>query len=106
MKISSMKHRIKLQKSTYTQDDWGNQRETLVDMGEVWAHVTNLHGQEYFAAATIQNQREVKFIIRFMEGVDEKTTIDFRGVKYNIVFVDNIKYGNEWLEIRANIKKR
>ncbi len=106
MEISSMKHRITLQKSEYVIDDEGVEKEILVTIGEVWAFVTNLHGEEYIVAATMQSEKEVKFIIRYLEGVDEKTTITFNDLNYNIQFVDNIKYGNEWLEIRAKINKR
>lgn len=106
MKIGDLRHRISLYRSEYTSDDWGNQIEELVNVGEVWAFVTNLHGREYYAAASIQQQKEVRFVIRYLEGVTEKTTILFNGSKYDITFVDDLKYKGEWLEIRAKLKKR
>ncbi|WP_100064989.1 phage head closure protein [Miniphocaeibacter massiliensis] len=105
MNIGRLKHRIKLQKSEFTQDDWGNSEEELVEIGEVWAYVTNLHGEEYFAAAQLQLHKEVKFIIRYNPEVDEDTTITFRDKNYDITFVDNIKYGNEYMEIKGKQRK-
>lgn len=37
--------------------------------------------------------------------IDEKTNIWFDGRGYNIGFIDNVKYRNEYLEIKANYSK-
>jgi SPP1 family predicted phage head-tail adaptor len=51
----------------------------------VWAAVSNLHGREYFAAAAIQAEKTVKFIIRYLENLDTSMGILFQGRRYNII---------------------
>lgn len=72
---------------------------------KVFANVTNLKGQEYFVAGQSNKQDTVKFFVRFMPEINnevkEHFRILYRGKTYNIEFVDNIKYLNEELEIKA-----
>lgn len=103
MDIGELRHRIELFKVEVIRDDFGQEWTELVNIGTVWAKVSNLHGNEYLAAATIQLHKEVTFLIRYISNVDEKTTIKFRNRNYNIQFVDNIKYRNEFLLIRAKL---
>jgi SPP1 family predicted phage head-tail adaptor len=43
----------------------------------------------------------VKFTIRYLEGVDTTMRILFTGKQYNITAIDNIKYQNRYMEIKA-----
>ena len=79
----------------------GFETKDYKDLKTVWAKVTNLHGKEYFEAAAIQKEKTVKFIIRAIEGLDETMRILFQGKTYNITFIDNIKYENRYIEIKA-----
>lgn len=73
---------------------------------KVFANATNLHGAEYFAAGQTSAQGTIKFYIPYMPGISneikESYRILYRGKTYNIEFIDNIKYCNEELEIKAN----
>lgn len=79
----------------------GFEVEDWIDIKTVWAAVTNLHGKEYFEAAAVQAEKTVKFIIRFIDGIDENMRIMFKDKIYNITFIDNIKYRNKLIEIKA-----
>lgn len=74
----------------------------IVELGSTWAHVSNLHGDEYYTAYGYSLEKELKFIIRYRSDVTEKTTIKFNGKTYNITFIDNIRYRNRFMEIRAS----
>ncbi|MBU5455259.1 phage head closure protein [Caproiciproducens sp. MSJ-32] len=101
MKAEDLRHRIKLQKNTVQTDDNGFQTETWTDFKELWAAVTNLHGREYFAAAAVQAEKTVKFTIRYTDEIDTSMRILFKGKQYNITAIDNIKYANKFIEIKA-----
>jgi len=79
----------------------GFEVETWEDYKTVWAAASNLHGREYFAAAAVQAENTVKFIIRYLPNLDTSMRILFQGRQYNIIAIDNIKYQNRFMEIKA-----
>lgn len=101
MEIGDLRHRITLQKKATSINENGFEVETWEDVRNVWAKVTNLHGGEYFTAAAVQAENTVKFTIRYLEGVDTTMRILFKGKQYNITAIDNIKYQNRYMEIKA-----
>ncbi|WP_132252161.1 phage head closure protein [Natranaerovirga pectinivora] len=101
MKIGALKHRITFQTIESETNKNGFETEIYKDYKTLWAKVTNLHGKEYFEAAAIQKEKTVKFIIRATAGIDETMRIIFQGRAYNITFIDNIKYENKYMEIKA-----
>lgn len=101
MKAEELKHRITLQLFTTVVNENGFEVETWLDFKTLWAAVTNLHGREYFAAAAVKAENTIKFTIRYTEGIDESMQILFKGKQYNISSVDNIKYANKFIEIKA-----
>lgn len=101
MDIGNLKHRVTFQRFTTVVNDNGFEEEAWVDFKTVWAAITNLHGREYFEAAAVQAEKTVKFTIRFTKDIDESMRIMFQGKQYNIASIDNIKYANKFIEIKA-----
>lgn len=101
MKIGEFRHRISIKKPVVEVSENGFEVETYETYKTLWAKVTNLYGKEYFEAATFQKEKTVKFIIRAIKGIDENMKIEFNGKLYNITFIDNIKYENKYMEIKA-----
>ena len=101
VEIGDLRHRITFQKLTTSVNENGFELETWEDFKTVWAAVSNLHGREYFAAAAVQAENTVKFTIRYLTGLDTTMRIVFQGKQYNITAIDNIKYQNRYLEIKA-----
>ncbi|MGB9813526.1 MAG: phage head closure protein [Thermovenabulum sp.] len=101
MNIGDMRHRITLQKKMNIVDADGFTTQQWQDVATVWAAVENLHGREYWEAAAVQAENTVKFTIRYRPDVDQTMRILFKGKVYNILSVDNIKYRNEFIEIKA-----
>ena len=101
MEIGELRHRITFQKLTTTTNENGFEVEAWEDYKTVWAAVTNLHGREYFEAAAVQKENTVKFTIRYFKGLDTSMRILFQGRQYNIISIDNIKYKNKYIEIKA-----
>lgn len=101
MHIGAFKNRITIQYLESTINERGFEGEEWKEYKTVWASVTNLHGREYFAAATVQAENTVKFTIRYISGIDTTMKIMFEDKLYNITSIDNIKYENKYIEIKA-----
>ncbi len=101
MRSEELKYRITFQKLQSVVNDNGFEIEEWIDFKNVWAKVANLHGKEYFEAAAVQKENTVKFVIRYTDGIDADMRILFKGKQYNITSIDNIKYANKFIEIKA-----
>ena len=99
--IGTFNKRITFQNFTTTLNDNGFEIQEWSDYATVWASVSNLNGREYFAAQAVQAEKTVKFTIRYNKNINESMTIIFEGNNYDISSIDNIKYGNEFMEIKA-----
>lgn len=99
--IGDLKHRITFQVLVTTINENGFEVSEWKDYKTVWAKVLNLSGKEYFEAATINKEKTVKFIIRFVKSIDESMIINFEDRRYNITDINNIRYENKYCEIKA-----
>lgn len=108
--LGEWKERITIQKSTSGTDKAGNHVLSWIDYYTCSAFVNNLSGKEYWEAAQVNAQKEIYFLIRYCSetaGMDtEHYRILFRGQIYNITFLDNVKYQNRILKLRAFREKR
>lgn len=108
--LGEWKERITIQKSTPGTDKAGNHVLSWIDYYTCSAFVNNLSGKEYWEAAQVNAQKEIYFLIRYCSetaGMDtEHYRILFRGQIYNITFLDNVKYQNRILKLRAFLEKR
>lgn len=120
VKTEELRHRITIQKLLPAKDKEGFEVPQWIDLKAVWAKVENLYGREFYAAAAVQQEKTVKFVIRYLKGLDESMRIKF-GKKtvsilddegniidtkevdkvFDIKFVDNIKYANRFMEVQA-----
>lgn len=104
MNIGEFRHRIIISKLYLYQDEYDNEIEEWREIARPWAKVSNIYGKEYFAAASVHLEKMLIFTIRYKAGLDEEMQIRFQGKDYNIQFIDNIKYRNKYLEIKALLK--
>lgn len=108
--LGEWKERITIQKSTLGNDSAGNHVLFWGDYYTCSAYANNLSGKEYWEAAQVNAQKDIYFIIRYCSEVSAMDTehyrILFRGQVYNITFLDNVKYQNKTLKIRASLVKR
>lgn len=101
MRVGDLRQRITIQQLSTTINDNGFEGQTWSDYKTVWASANNLFGREYFQAMQVQAETTVKFTIRYTSGLTADMRILFNGKTYNIDFIDNIKYANKYLEIKA-----
>lgn len=105
--IGELDRRITLMKKKYVgkNPNTGMSMYKDVRLSNVWAKVSALHGQEYYTAVTVKLEKQLSFIIRYRDDVDEETNIWFEGHGYNIGFIDDVKYNHEYMEIKAEYSK-
>lgn len=101
MKIGSLKHRIIFQRLVATINENGFETEAWEDYKTIWASVSNLSGREYYEVAAVQAEKTVKFTIRYLTGLTTDMRILFQDKQYNITSIDNMKYENKYIEIKA-----
>ncbi|MDF2672413.1 MAG: phage head-tail adaptor [Clostridiales bacterium] len=101
MAASELRHRITFQNFTTVVNENGFEVEDWEDYKTVWASVSNLTGREYYEASAVQAEETVKFTIRYLSSITTDMRILFKGKQYNIISIDNIKYGNKYIEIKA-----
>lgn len=101
MEISALNKRITIQELKVNINENGFEVEEWIDFKTVWAGVTNLHGREYFEAAAVQMENTVNITIRYIDGIDTSMRVLFKDKHYNITSIDNIKYKNRFIEIKA-----
>ena len=105
--IGELDRRITLMKKKYVGENLNTGMSMCKDvrLGDVWAKVSALHGQEYYTAVTVKLEKQLSFIIRYRDDVDEQTNIWFEGRGYNIGFIDDVKYNHEYMEIKAEYSR-
>ncbi|WP_061329214.1 phage head closure protein [Clostridium botulinum] len=116
VKIGEMRHRITIQKYSTYQNDNGFDVRKWDDYKTVWASMNNLWGKEFYAAKATNSENTIEFIVRYSKDLEKinskeyriKTIKDKNATKekdkyryFDITFIDNIKYENKWLKIKA-----
>ena len=108
--LGEWKERITIQRSSLGNDKAGNHVLVWEDYFCCSAFVNGLSGKEYWEAAQVNAQKDMYFIIRYCSEVADMDTehyrVLFRGQVYNITFVDNVRYQNRTLKLRASLAKR
>lgn len=101
----TLNRKITIQKLTTVTTPNGFDEEKWIDWETLWASINNLSGKEFYAAKAVQEEKTVKFEIRYFPKLEELNSTKYRIIygekEYNITFIDNFMYRNEWLVIKA-----
>lgn len=116
VRVGDLRHRITIQKYTTIITDNGFDEEKWTDYKTIWASMNNLFGKEFYAAKAVQAENTIEFVVRYSKDLGVLDSKEYRikvlknkdadkeEYKYkffNITFIDNIKYANKWLKIKA-----
>lgn len=84
-------------------DDYGDPIDDDIEViHECWASVKNKSGKEQFASIAPFTKVVTSFLIRYTKKkIDTTMKIEFQGEIYDIVYIDNYNYSNEYIEITA-----
>ncbi len=84
MRAGDMDRWITIQSVEYVFDDFGGFEEVWTDVADVWAHVSQQSGREFFAAGGIQSERKVVFRLRWLDGITVIHRVVYDGREHNI----------------------
>lgn len=105
VKVGDLNKRITIQRYTTIQNKNGFDIEDWEDYKTVWASANNLFGKEFYAAKATNEEKTVEFVVRYSKEVETLNSKEYRifwnSKTFNIIFIDNIKYANKWLKIKA-----
>lgn len=85
MNPGKLNKRITFQRKTSAKDDDGFENtQQYEDVISVWAGAKTISGREYYQAAAVQNEKQVRWIIRYREGLTEDMRIRFKSRIFEI----------------------
>lgn len=99
MRSGLLRKRITLQRSTSTQDGFGQDVITWGDVGSRWASVEPLAGREFEDGQQNISRVETRFVTRYTTGITSKNRIVFDNVNYEIESIINVDQRNREMEI-------
>lgn len=104
--IGELNKRIKIVSVTTTRYDEGFPINTETVIYECWAKVTQTSGTELIKANAEFSDVSTRFLIRYTpKQIDTDMKIIFQGKNYDIVYVNNYEFSNEFIEIFTNKKE-
>ncbi|HHY72699.1 MAG TPA: phage head closure protein [Bacillus bacterium] len=93
------RHRIIFQKLDETENTMGDVVSEWVEYKKAWAKIVTVKGREFFAAAAVQNENTVRFIIRYAEEIHTDMRIIYNNRTFEIISVLNDDELNKTLTI-------
>lgn len=107
MNPGSLRHRISFlekQNGSGTTDSDGYSVPTWIPVATVWADVKAVSSREYFQAAAVQAQGQVRFTIRYRKDIIASMKIRFDGQDYEIKGAPIDADGRRrWLQVMAEV---
>lgn len=104
MNIGQLRHRIEFQRLENTFDNEGFPQEEYVTFQKSWSDINDLYGKEYWDSKQQLSENITVFHIRYYKNIDTNCYILFKGQRYEIIEIDNIKYLNKELKIKAKLQ--
>ena len=104
MNIGSLRHRIEFQRLENTFDNEGFPQEEYVTFQKSWSDINDLYGKEYWDSKQQLSENITVFHTRYYKNIDTNCYILFKGQRYEIIEIDNIKYINNELKIKSKLQ--
>lgn len=104
MNIGNLRHRIEFQRVETTYDKEGFPIKDYVTFQKAWADVNDLYGKEYWSSKQSISENITTFNMRYYRNIDVDCFILFNNKRYEIIEIDNIKYLNKELKIKAKLQ--
>ncbi|KOC32549.1 phage head closure protein [Clostridium botulinum] len=103
--ISDFNKKIVIEKLTIVTTKNNFDTEEWVSYATPWTSINNLYGREFWAAKAVNKEDTVIFTVRYSKKIadinKENYRIKFKDKIFNIIFIDNVKYENRLIKIKA-----
>jgi len=100
-----LREAVTFQRVTNTQDDYGARVQTWAAITDAptRAMVKPMSGGERYASARTEATSTHRIVCRYFADLTEKDRVVIRGRAYNIRFIANVDFDDQWLEISAEL---
>lgn len=100
-----LREAVTFQRVTNTQDDYGARVQTwaAITGAPTRAMVKPMSGGERYASARTEATSTHRIVCRYFADLTEKDRVVIRGRAYNIRFIANVDFDDQWLEISAEL---
>lgn len=96
----SLNKKIEIIKLEETKDKDGFPIKKEVLILKVWAQVTNISGTELIKSNSDFAETKTRFLIRApKKSIDKDMIVKFRSNFYNIIYINNYSFKDEYIEI-------
>ena len=69
MRAGKLRHQVRIEQKTVTQDSFGEPDATWTPYARAWAEVKPMRGREFHEAAIHGNEITTKIVIRYLRGI-------------------------------------
>lgn len=97
MRSGPLRHRIRIQNKTVTQNEYGEEEATWNTFVRAWASVEPLLGRQYLEARAQAQSVSHKVRMRYRDGVTPEMRVLFKGRVFDIESVLNVQERGEEL---------
>jgi SPP1 family predicted phage head-tail adaptor len=84
MQAGRLRHRVAIERSVSTRDDFGGVVESWQNLATVWAEIHPLSGREFLAAQSTQSGVTTRITLRELPGITAAMRVNHDGTLYNI----------------------
>ena len=99
MNPGKLRHRVAILQKQTTIDPDGYPTEEWVAVTTVWASAEPIAGREYFTAAAVQAQHQVRFTMRYRNDITSDMRLRYDGQDYEIKAILDLGGRRAWLQV-------
>jgi SPP1 family predicted phage head-tail adaptor len=103
MNPGKLRHRVAILEKQTTVDPDGYPVNTWVAVTTLWVSVEPIAGREYFRAAAVQAQHQVRFTMRYQKGITSDMRLRYAEQDYEIKAVLDLGGDHKWLQVMAEV---
>lgn len=103
MNPGKLRYRVSILKKTTGTDPDGYPIEEWVPIFIVWAEAKPIAGREYFTAAAVQAQHQVRFTMRYRNDITSDMRLRYDGQDYEIKAILDLGGRRTWLQVMGEV---
>lgn len=101
VKGGDLRHRITVERSTETRDDYGGQTVAWTTRFSAWAKITPMSTSQILYARQLEHRVSHKIVIRFRDDIEIDDRISYDSRIFHVRGYKNVEERDRWLEIEA-----
>ncbi len=103
MNPGKLRHRVQIRQKQAIVDPDGYPTEGWAAVATVWAAVEPIAGREYFQAAAVQAEHQVRFTMRHRKDIAADMRLHYDGQDYEIKAILDVGGRRTWLQVMGEV---